>query len=120
MLKTFLKYALVGGLNTGIHWITFAVVYYSLHNDQMISNFAGFCVAVTFSFFANAKWTFQSEHTAIRYLMYVGFMGLLALLCGYLADKIQLNPLLTLIGFSAISLFVGFLYSTFIVFKEDK
>lgn len=120
MLKTFIKYALVGGLNTVIHWLTFAVVYYALHFDQMISNFSGFCVAVTFSFFVNAIWTFRSEHTATRYFMYVGFMGLIAIGCGYIADIIQLNPLITLAGFSAMSLLIGFFYSTFIVFREDK
>jgi putative flippase GtrA len=119
MLKVFVKYALVGGVNTAIHWLTFAIVYFSFNHHQMISNFAGFCVAVTFSFFANAKWTYQKEQTTTRYLMYVGFMGLLALACGYLADEVKLNPILTLIGFSAISLFVGFLYSTFIVFREE-
>jgi len=119
MLKVFVKYAMVGGLNTAIHWITFAIVYHVIEHDQMISNFAGFCVAVTFSFFVNAKWTFQSEHTPLRYFMYVGFMGALALLCGYTADAIDLNPLVTLIAFSAISLFIGFLYSSFIVFKEE-
>ncbi|TDS88276.1 GtrA-like protein [Rahnella sp. BIGb0236] len=77
-------------------------------------------MAVTFSFFVNAKWTFQSEHTPIKYFMYVGFMGCLALLCGFVADKIELNPLLTLIVFSTISLFIGFLYSKFVVFKEEK
>ena len=119
MLKVFLKYLVVGGMNTALHWITFAIVFYCSSHNQMLSNFAGFCVAVTFSFFVNAKWTFQSDHTTSKYFMYVGFMGLLALVCGYLADKASLNPLITLLGFSAISLFVGFLYSTFVVFKEE-
>lgn len=119
MLKVFLKYAVVGGMNTVLHWLTFAIVFYCFSHNQMLSNFAGFCVAVTLSFFVNAKWTFQSDHTTSKYLMYVGFMGLLALSCGYLADKACLNPIITLIGFSAISLFVGFLYSTYIVFKEE-
>lgn len=119
MLKVFVKYAAVGGLNTALHWITFAILYRVFEQEQMISNFAGFCVAVTFSFFVNAKWTFKSEHTAIRYLMYVAFMGTLALVCGYIADRTDLNPWITLIGFSVISLFIGFLYSTYIVFKEE-
>lgn len=119
MLKVFMKYAVVGGINTAIHWATFAAVYYSFSYNQMISNFFGFCVAVTFSFFINAKWTFKSDHTTSKYILYVGFMGLLALICGYLADKASLNPLVTLIGFSVISLFVGFLYSKFVVFKEE-
>lgn len=119
MLKIFLKYAFVGGINTAIHWLTFAVVYSSSNHEQMVSNFAGFCVAVTFSFFANAKWAFQTEDTTSKYFLYAGFMGLLALAFGYLADEVELNPIITLIGFSVTSLFIGFLYSIFIVFKEE-
>lgn len=50
MIKTIAKYIVVGGFNTLIHWITFAIIYYAFGHNQMISNFAGFCVAVTFSF----------------------------------------------------------------------
>lgn len=120
MLKTLAKYVVVGGFNTLLHWATFAAVYYLFSHDQMISNFAGFCVAVTFSFFVNAKWTFESDHTTVKYFMYVGFMGLLALTSGYIADKLSLNPIITLIGFSAISLVVGFIYSNYVVFRERQ
>ncbi|WP_318026092.1 GtrA family protein [Dickeya undicola] len=99
--------------------MTFAVVYSSFGQQQMISNFAAFCMAVTFSFFANAKWTYQVEHTTAKYFLYVGFMGLLALGCGYLADRVELSPILTLLCFSLISLFVGFIYSTYIVFRAE-
>jgi putative flippase GtrA len=85
----------------------------------MVSNFSGFCVAVTFSFFANAKWTYQADRTATKYFLYVGFMGSISLACGYFGNKVELNPVLTLIVFSAISLIVGFLYSTFIIFREE-
>ncbi|WP_037034665.1 GtrA family protein [Rahnella sp. WP5] len=119
MLKIFVKYAFIGGLNTAIHWLTFAAVYFSFGHDQMVSNFSGFCVAVTFSFFANAKWTYQADHTATKYFLYVGFMGSISLACGYFGNKVELNPVLTLIVFSAISLIVGFLYSTFIIFREE-
>lgn len=120
MLKVFLKYALVGGFNTLLHWATFAIAYLTFGYGQMISNFAGFCLAVTFSFFANAKWTFQAEHSKARYVMYVAFMGVLALACGYFADFVHLNPIVTLLLFSLISLCVGFLYSLYIVFREER
>lgn len=107
----------VGVLNTGIHWAVFAFL---LHegNNQALSNFVAFCVAVTFSFFVNSKWTFNAEATAIRYVLYVFFIGALAALSGYLADIIGLPPLFTLCLFSSISLVSGFLYSNFFVFRK--
>lgn len=109
----------IGVLNTLIHWVVFAIC---IKNDQAqsLSNFAAFCVAVTFSFFANARWTFNSEATTFRYMMYVLFMGVVATVVGAYADRVKVNPVATLVIFSGISLVCGFLYSKYIVFREKK
>lgn len=119
MLKLFLRYASVGVLNTALHWATFSVIYFN-GKTQAVSNFSAFCIAVTFSFFVNAKWTFKSQATTVRYLLYVLFMGILAAATGWYADRASLNPIITLIVFSAISLICGFIYSKYVVFREIK
>jgi len=119
MIALFSKYFSVGILNTIIHWSIFSLCYY-LGQPQSISNLVAFTLAVTFSFIVNAKWTFKSEATAIRYALYISFMGALSLLVGYIADRIALNPIITLCSFSIISLICGFLYSNFIVFRGCK
>lgn len=117
MIKLFSRYMSVGVLNTAIHWAVFAFLL-SEGNSQALSNFAAFCIAVTFSFFVNAKWTFNSEATAIRYVLYVFFMGAVAALTGMSADRLGMPPLITLVAFSAISLVSGFLYSKLFVFRN--
>jgi putative flippase GtrA len=118
-LKIFFRYASVGLINTLVHWSIFAAM---LMNGatQSFSNFIAFCIAVTVSFFANAKWTFNADATTIRYMMYVFFMGAMASLIGWLADQFEIKPVITLVVFSLISLICGFIYSKYIVFKEDK
>lgn len=110
MSKLFTRYMTIGVLNTLIHWVVFAIC---IKNDQTqsLSNFAAFCVAVTFSFFANARWTFNSEATTFRYMMYVLFMGMVATVVGAYADRVKVNPVATLVIFSGLSLVCGFLYS---------
>lgn len=120
MLKLFAKYTSIGVINTAIHWIVFAVFIYGLHTGQAMGNLAGFIVAVSFSFFANARFTFKSSATSIRYILYVVFMGSLSAVVGWLADKAGTAPIITLIAFSAISLVCGFVYSKFIVFRDAK
>ncbi len=110
----------MGVVNTGIHWLVFAMVFYGVKQDQAISNFAAFCVAVTFSFFANARFTFRARTTTLRYMLYVGFMGILSAATGWLADYFGLPAIFTLICFSAISLVCGFFYSKFIVFRSEQ
>jgi len=119
MFRLFSKYFSVGIINTAIHWAVFLLLLKE-GNDQALSNFAAFCIAVTFSFFVNAKWTFNSEATAIRYVLYVFFMGTIASLTGWLADNASLQPMFTLIIFSAISLTSGFLYSKLFIFRNGK
>lgn len=120
MLKLFYRYASVGVLNTAIHWMAFLLLFYIAGSNQALANFGAFCFAVTFSFFANARWTFASEATTIRYMLYVFFMGAVASSVGWAADLCAFRPVITLVSFSAISLVCGFLYSKYIVFREDK
>ncbi|HEY4436022.1 MAG TPA: GtrA family protein [Lelliottia sp.] len=120
MLKLFAKYTSIGVINTLIHWVVFAVCIYVFHTSQALANFAGFVVAVSFSFFANARFTFKARTTTLRYMLYVGFMGTLSAAVGWEADKVSLAPIATLILFSAISLVCGFIYSKFIVFRDVK
>lgn len=120
MFSLFTRYVSVGAINTLIHWITFATGVYIVGINQMLSNFIAFSIAVTFSFFANARWTFKSQASLARYVMFVFFMSLVALLTGYIADKIYLPPILTMIIFSFLSLVIGFYYSKLVVFRELK
>lgn len=118
MLTFFAKYLTVGLVNTLIHWVTFFICL-SLGLFQSTANLIAFCLAVTFSFFINARWTFKQQATAWRYSLYVVFMGAMAFSVGYLADRFGLYPLITLVASSAISLACGFLFSRFIVFKGE-
>lgn len=119
MIKLFVRYSLVGIVNTLIHWVVFSALYMNGYH-QSLSNFTAFCVAVTFSFFANAKWTFNSEATTVKYILYVLFMGAMAAAVGWYADYLSLNPVITLVSFSFVSLLCGFIYSKLIIFSEKK
>ena len=120
MLKLFAKYTSIGVINTLIHWVVFAICIYMFHSSQALANFAGFVVAVSFSFFANARFTFEAKTTTLRYMLYVGFMGTLSAAIGWAADKCGMAPIVTLFAFSTISLVCGFIYSKFIVFRDAK
>lgn len=119
MIRLFTRYASVGVVNTLIHWSVFGVMYH-FGFRQSVSNLCAFCVAVTFSFFANAKWTFNVQATTAKYLLYTVFMGAMALAVGWGADRVQLNPILTLVLFSAVSLVCGFAYSKLFIFRENR
>lgn len=117
IFSNFSRYFTTGMANTLLHWLVFAIIYYST-KDQSISNLIGFLCAVTFSFFVNAKYTFNSKINMKKYILYLSFMGFMSYLFGWVGMKLQLPVLVTLVLFSLTSLLIGFLYSKYIVFKE--
>lgn len=120
MLKLFAKYFSVGVLNTAVHWLVFTACLYGFHIRQASANLIAFCVAVSLSYYLNARFTFRAPATTMRYVLFVGFMGLLSFTIGWIADFTALPPLLTLITFSAVSLICGFFYSKLVVFRDNK
>lgn len=120
LFARFTRYFSIGVLNTALHWVVFFALYYGLTLSQAAANLVAFLVAVTFSFFMNARYTFKAQATRSRYAWFVGFMACLSFLTGYLADQLQLAPLLTMIAFSALSLVAGFIYTNYFVFRSNS
>ncbi|WP_083871874.1 GtrA family protein [Vreelandella jeotgali] len=73
--------------NTVLHWLSFLTIHYWLDFNQASSNLLSFSIAVTFSFFMNARYTFKTQATWRRYLLFVSFMGLLSFTTGYFSEK---------------------------------
>lgn len=76
--------------------------------------------AVTLSFYLNGKWTFSSRMTLTKYAIMVIFMASLSWATGEIADAAKLSPLITLITFSGLSLFIGYFFSKYFVFRDAK
>lgn len=120
MLKSFFRYFSVGVINTIIHWFSFWMLIDLFFLNQAIANFLAFFIAVTFSFFANAKWTFMARATSGRYLLFLLFMGFMAAFFGHVSDAIGAGPVIMLISFSMFSLLIGYAFSKFIIFRRAK
>jgi putative flippase GtrA len=113
----FIRYALVGILNTAVHAAVFAWCVRIVKLRMVTGNTLAFLVAVTVSFLINSLWTFGKAPTLASYVLFAGFMGLWAAAIGKVGDKIQLPPALVFTSFTATSLVVGFLFSKLVVFK---
>lgn len=117
LTHTFSRYASIGIVNTAIHWLTFIALYTGMGLSQAQANLGAFVLAVSFSFLANAKYTFYAKASLKRYLAFIFFMGILSYLTGWCVAAAEWHPLITLVGFSAISLVAGYLFSRFVIFR---
>ncbi|WP_223512120.1 GtrA family protein [Pseudomonas sp. GL-B-19] len=118
--KEFSTYAVVGVANTLIHWQLFYILTTAAEWSQAASNVSAFCVAATFSFYVHALYTFDAKESVLRYLGYVGVMGVLSFVFGHYADVWKLHGLVTVASFSLLSLVCGFFFSRFFLFSERE
>ena len=114
----FSRYVSISLLNTMVHWSVFFFLLYGATLNQAWSNFIAYMFALTFSFYANARFTFKAKISKRRYVSFVSFMAVLSVVMGNIADEMALAPLVTMVVFSFISLVIGFSYSHLIVYRE--
>lgn len=110
---------MVGGLNTAVHWAFFFMAM-AAGLGQAPSNVFAFSIAVTVSYFMNARFTFKARKSVTSFALFSVFLGVVAFSIGKLSDVLNLLPLFTLIAFSSISLVLGFIYSKYVVFGDAK
>ena len=114
----FSRYVSISLLNTVVHWSVFFFLLYGATLNQAWSNFIAYMFALTFSFYANARFTFKAKISKRRYVSFVSFMAVLSVVMGNIADEMALAPLVTMVVFSFISLVIGFSYSHLIVYRQ--
>lgn len=115
----FVRFVTVGIVNTAIHWCVFFIVF-SLFSSQAVSNVVGFLCAVTFSFFANARFTFQGRVSLPKYLVYVAGMGAISFVIGWYGDRAQNWPIVTLVLSSATGLCLGYFVARFVLLEKGQ
>lgn len=117
MTKQFSRYSLVGVFNTLVHWLVFALMVW-LGMSQAWSNGLAFLLAASFSYWVNSHFTFQKAPKKRSYTFFLLGMGAISVMVGALGDFYQWPGLVTLVSFSALSLFLGFAWSKWVVFRH--
>lgn len=116
MLSQFLRYLLVGGLSTAIHYIVLYTLHKKLGWDGVLSTTLGMLLGTIFNFFANYHFTFQSKvqmlDSLLRFVMVIT-LGLLinATIFWLLVTRLSWFYLLGQAMATATVLFWNFLFS---------
>ncbi|MCP4078538.1 MAG: GtrA family protein [Gammaproteobacteria bacterium] len=123
MLTQLIKFSTVGFLNTAIHYAVFFYLYSFLGVYHLLASTAGFCFAVTNSYFVNKHWTFgykngYQSHQFYKFLI-VNLISLMINLTGMLllVDSFLLDPLLAQLVMIVITLVVNFIGTKFWSFR---
>lgn len=124
-INKFIKFGLVGVLNTLINWIIFALlnfvgVYY------IIANIIAYAVATVNSYIWNSKWVFKyngkdKKETTVRFVI-LNLVGLAlnTSILYFLVDILLFNKLLGLVITTIIVMIINYLLNKIWVFNEDN
>lgn len=113
----FLKYCLVGLVNTFVHWVTFFIMIKLFLLNQAISNFIGFIFSIVIGYFLNSIWTFKKIINFKKFFLFFFIMGGISFLIGWFGDIWNFPNFFTLIVNTFSSLIVGFFFSKFLFLR---
>ncbi len=74
MRLEFLRFGLVGVINTLIDFVVFVLLYRLTDIDPLLCNGIAFLVAVTNSYLLNHSWTFRGSGSTLSFRAYIRFV----------------------------------------------
>lgn len=123
MLAQFIKFSLVGVLNTAIHYGVFYVLYRYAGLYHLLASAAGFCLAVVHSYILNKFWTFRRRGSRIReeflkfFLVSIFSLGVNLAGMAILVELLAVQPPVAQLVTIGITLVVNFLSNKFWTFR---
>jgi putative flippase GtrA len=121
----FLRFGLVGVVNTLIDFVVFVALYRLAGLDPLAANVVAFLTAVSNSYVMNHRWTFHQSHSALSFSAYLRFVlvniggliiGTLAILSFGRFMPLEIAKLIA----TAITLLVNFSSSKLLVFTNKS
>lgn len=125
MRLEFLRFGLVGVVNTFVDFVVFVLLYRLTDIDPLLCNGIAFLVAVTNSYLMNHHWTFRDTGSTLSFKAYIRFVVLNTggLLIGTLAIVLlgEYMPLeLAKLIAAGLTLIWNYTCSKMFVFNMDK
>lgn len=122
MFSQFIKFSLVGVLNTVIHYGVFYVLY-SFAGYYLLASGTGFCIAVVHSYILNKFWPFQRRGSRVR-AEFSKFLGVSLLSLGVnlagmaiLVELLAVHPPVAQLLTIVLTLAINFLGNRFWTFR---
>lgn len=123
MLSQFIKFSMVGVMNTAIHYGVFYILFSFAGVYHLLASGIGFCAAVTHSYLLNKFWTFKRRGSCVRAefskFFIVSLLSLGVNLAGMLifVELLTVHPPVAQLVTIGITLLINFLGNKFWTFR---
>lgn len=124
--KEIINYLIVGGCTVVISIASYALFADVFKIDYIISNIISWIIAVTFAYFTNSKFVFNSKAVkkdklseVVNFFIYrLLSLGIETFLLYILVDLISINDLISKTFVQIIVIILNYIFSKFLVFKK--
>lgn len=124
-ISKFIKFGLVGVLNTLINWTVFTLLNF-INMYYIFANIIAYVIATINSYIWNYKWVFEyngenKKETTFKFVILnlIG-LGINTIILYLLVDKFKFNKLIALVITTGIVMIINYLINKIWVFKEKK
>lgn len=125
-LTQLVRFLLIGGIATGVHSVVYFFVLFIKADSPFIANFAGYFVAVIFSFLGQKNFTFKNKEattnqTILKFLLssLLG-LGLNSVWVFIVVGVLHLHAYYALIGIAVFTPAFSFFLLKYWVFQEKR
>ena len=125
--KSFVSYAIFGVLTTVVNIVTYNFCYYSVGIGNTVSNIIAWIFAVSFAYFTNKIWVFESKSWKLEVLRreIAAFVscrlatGVLDIVIMYICvDVMGWNAFLMKVASNVLVIILNYVFSKLIIFKK--
>lgn len=125
IVSQFLKFAMIGFLNTGIHYLIFLWLFRVVGLYYMLASVIGYCCGLMNSFILNKKWTFKTKGVRkdIEFARFI-LVNIAALIVNvgtmkYFVSVLKIAPEFSQIGAIGFSMMTNFVGNKFWTFRSQ-
>jgi len=126
MVRQFIKFSIVGLINTGIHYTVFLLFYRIVSINYLIASVMGYCCGLLNSYLMNRKWTFNSgavdkKNEFFKFIaVNVTALGINVASLRLLVESLGIKPEISQLASIGLSLIVNFIGNKYWTFRPVK
>lgn len=114
----FIRYNLIGILNTLIHWLMYLTLTLYLYLESIYANFISFFISSTFSYILNSKINYKVAVKKSSYLKFIIIIGFLSIIISGIFSYLNISNIFMLIFYTFTNVFLGYFFTKKMVFKK--
>ena len=117
--KEIVSYVFVGGMTTLVNYVVYFILL-KIHSHWLIANSISWVFAVLFAYYTNKRYVFKSTNNIKKeFISFILLRFMTLLIENILIDLLNLQPMISKVCVSFITILSNYILCKFKIFKEE-